>query len=426
MQFFIIAFSFICFIISYTKEKNIYNPMTLFFLYWFIVIALASMELYDIHSASQQTYGLIGLGLVSFAVGFLMKLKSSSSKIKKKYKTQYVVRYKIYIVLNILIILFLFFRLIALVTLLREGYSWWSIRLMTTGVEKGFGLWGSELNLVIYTYLVSPLVYLAIPIAVIDYLVEKKSKVFVWTTVIVVILFSIVTVSRNALVFSIIYLIFGSMIYGKHKKISEKIKKTLKKAPIIILLLAIGVGTITLLRKASAVFLKEAYVYLTGAIPSLSERLTEPFAELRTYGMLSTRGFTRIIFILLDKIGIHYPESYLTADDILDNLEGFIPIGKGINMNAYATMFYDFYIDGGLVGIILGSIILGYICRRVYIGVKYNINICNTVFYLLIIQQLLFSMARIYSVYPTRALPFILILFMFKRIKVRSDDTSVT
>ncbi|MFS0647150.1 O-antigen polymerase [Siminovitchia sp. 179-K 8D1 HS] len=295
---------------------------------------------------------------------------------------------------------------------------------MTTATEKGLGLWGSELNLFIYTYIIAPLVYLAVPIAIVDYLVEKKNKLFVITTFIVIILFSIVTVSRNILVFSVIYFIFTSMIYRKQYAFSKVIKKNLKKAPVIIILAVLGIATITLLRKADANFLKEAYVYFVGALPSLTIRLGEPYADFRTYGMLSTRGFTRLIFIVLDNLGIHYPESYLRAQEIMDNLEGFIPIGNDINMNAYATLFYNFYIDGGLIGIVLFSALLGFICRKAYQGVKYNINIRNSVFFLLVIQQLLFSVARIYTVYPTRALPFLLILIMFVKVKKGKNENS--
>lgn len=423
MQFVIILFSLLCVLFSYNKEKNIFNPMTLFFSYWLIVISLASLELYDIYSISQQAYFIIAIGMFSFACGYSITLKTPAfiTYNNSKPNSKYTVRYKPFIIINIFIIIFLLLRLIDVINLLNQGYSWWLIRLMVTSVEKDLALWGgSELNLYIYTYLVSPFVYLAVPTAIIDYFIEKKSRLFVLTTLIVMVLFSIVTVSRNILVFSIIYFIFTSIIYGKQLNLSEKIKKRLKKTPIIIILPITGIAVITLLRKADANFLKEAYVYLAGAIPSLSIRLTESFAEIRTYGFLTTRGFTRIFYIILDKIGIDYPENYHKAQDILDNLELFIPIGKDIKMNAYATLFYHFYIDGGILGVIILSMLLGYIFRKAYQGIKYNINIRNAVFYLLLLQQLLFSVARIYTVYPTRALPFLLILFMFTKVTTKT------
>lgn len=417
MQFVIILLTLLSFLFSYRKERNIYNPLSLFSLYWLIVILLANLQLYGLYSASQKTYTFIAIGLFSFIIGYSVSLKKSNNIPIKRINNNYLVRYKLLIFLNILIIIFLFLRLINLINLLGAGYSWWEIRLMTTAVEKDLGLWGSKLNLFIYTYIVSPLVYFAVPTAILDYIVYKKSKLFVNSTIIVVVLFSIVTVSRNILVFSVIYLIASALIYRKKIQLSNRIRRVLKRIPLIVSIPIIGVITITLLRKAEANIFKEAYVYLAGAIPSFSIRLTEQVIDTHTYGMLTTRGFTRLFFIFLDNIGIHYPESYLNSQIVMENLERFITIGNDINMNAYATLFYQFYIDGGVLGIIFFSVVLGFICRKAYQGIKYNINIRNAVFYLLILQQLLFSVARIYTVYPTRALPFLLILFMFVKEK---------
>ena len=41
-----------------------------------------------------------------------------------------------------------------------------------------------------------------------------------------------------------------------------------------------------------------------------------------------------------------------------DNLETFINLSPEISMNAYATLFYDFYIDFGWIGIAIGSFVL--------------------------------------------------------------------
>lgn len=423
MQLIIILFCFLCVVFSYYQQKNIYNPMTLFYSYWLIVIIFASLELYGVYSTSQKAYFLIALGLFSFAYGYLVRLKKQPLKTVNKTSSNYVVRYKLFITINLIMIAFLLLRVYDLIQLLNAGYTWWDIRLMVTATEKNMALWGgSDLNLYFYTYIVSPFVYLAAPTAIVDFLILKKSRLFVITTIIYVVLFAIVTVSRNILIFSIIYFIFTIIIYKKQFKLPRVVMKNIKKVPLVIVSLIVGVASITLLRKEDAVFLKEAYVYLTGAIPSLSIRLEEPISELRTYGFLSIRGFTRLFFITLNNLGLDYPEVYLRAEDIMDNLEIFIPIGEDINMNAYATLFYNFYIDGGIVGVILLSATLGYICRRAYESVKYNINIRNTVFYLLIIQQLLFSVARIYTVFPTRALPFLLILLMFTKVKTQKSS----
>ena len=87
-------------------------------------------------------------------------------------------------------------------------------------------------------------------------------------------------------------------------------------------------------------------------------------------------------------------------------------------MNAYATLFYDFYIDFGMPGIAIGSFFFGYICMRVFDLYRRACNSRNLVLCLILFQFVLFSVARIYTVYATRALSIIWLIPMFKKKKV--------
>ena len=57
-------------------------------------------------------------------------------------------------------------------------------------------------------------------------------------------------------------------------------------------------------------------------------------------------------------------------------------------------MFYYFYIDFGIVGIILGSAFFGYICYMVYHGAFKKKNIVALIYYMLIIQCIICSLVR--------------------------------
>lgn len=51
---------------------------------------------------------------------------------------------------------------------------------------------------------------------------------------------------------------------------------------------------------------------------------------------------------------------------IATNWDGFVNIGPHLNYNSYVTMFMYFYKDAGVMGIILGSFIFGFVVMRVY------------------------------------------------------------
>ncbi|MFS0645393.1 oligosaccharide repeat unit polymerase [Siminovitchia sp. 179-K 8D1 HS] len=123
MQYVVILFLFLCVFFSYIKEKNIYNPITLFSLYWLLVILFASLELYGLYTTSQQAYLFIGLGMFSFAFGYSIRIKDLPHQKLCKKETKFLVRYKLYIIINILIIIFLLFRVADLLILIYSRYS---------------------------------------------------------------------------------------------------------------------------------------------------------------------------------------------------------------------------------------------------------------------------------------------------------------
>ena len=129
-------------------------------------------------------------------------------------------------------------------------------------------------------------------------------------------------------------------------------------------------------------------------------------------------GFLHPIFFVTNRLHIlSYPKSFTNAKLVKDNLETFINLSPEISMNAYATLFYDFYIDFGWIGIAIGSYDFGFICMKAFNAYENRGDTRSLVLYLILFQFILFSVARIYTVYPTRALSFIWMIFMFRNIR---------
>ena len=160
------------------------------------------------------------------------------------------------------------------------------------------------------------------------------------------------------------------------------------------------------------------YAYLAGGITLMDIHLHSFLANIHTFGLFSTYGFIQPIFFFLKIFKImDYPQALLNVSTIKDNLEVFIPISDNITMNAYSTLFFNFYSDFGVEGIILGSLIFGYISMRIYRNFKLYRDFKSLVIYLVLIQFMIFSMARIYTSLTTRALIFVWVIFFFKRSK---------
>lgn len=396
-------------------KKDIVNPVTIFLFEWAIVIFLASLRLYDLTYISNKAYSLVLIGIVFYFIGSLLgniiKIKSNDQKTKK-----YEINYTLQKIAAIIIIVYSLYRIKNIITFLSNGYSWWEIRLMATSGEGGIGtIKGSNLAIFLHDSLVAPLIYLIVPIAIVDFFVGKRNKMAIILTIIAMFLYSISTVSRAIWAFSIIYILFIFLLYKKKHILSKKVKRALKLSPIIIIVLCFIIYKITLARNSEANFLVNAYAYITGCMPLLTIHLEESISSIRTFGMLSLNGFLYPIFFILNYIHIlSYPQAFTNAIMIKRNLETFYSISPQIRMNAYSTLFYNFYIDFGYLGVALGSAIFGFICIKVFNHFKKDKNIKDLVLYLILSQFIIFSVARIYTSLSTRALSLIWIIFMFK------------
>ena len=86
--------------------------------------------------------------------------------------------------------------------------------------------------------------------------------------------------------------------------------------------------------------------------------------------------------------------------------------------NTYATIFYEFYADGGWIGVILCSLIFGYVSGvyyRRYVNEKSLRNIVNYGFFLSMF--ILFSNIHINSIVICYVWPLVLERFLYRRKK---------
>lgn len=417
-----ILISFLGGILFYKKYNSFVNSGTIFLFYWTFIIFMDSLKLYNLKNTSTKAYFLIFLGLIGFILGTLLstnyKFKITSNNYVKKTYT-YVLNYRILLLLEIIIISFCIYRIGKIALFLSKGHSWWEVRLMATSGEGGYGSFkGTDLEQFIYEIIIAPVAYLIAPILVAEILIGKKKKNMIIINIMTIVLFSISTVSRSILSFLIIYLVFGTMLVNKNNK--KKISRRTKfKFVFLIILMVVIIYKVTMLRNSESDLFKNIYAYIAGALPLLSLQLhNSNTSSIRTHGMMSLFGFLYPFLLFLNYTGIFkYGETYNNVKYIKDSTEIFKSIGDGINMNAYTTLFYNFYIDFGLVGVIVGSLLFGMVTINSYKRFIKNRDPKRLVIYLILIQFILFSVARIYTIYPTRALSLVWVHLLYNREK---------
>lgn len=429
MVIFIIVFSILAGIHLYIIKKEWLNPGTIFMFYWAFVVFMASLRLYGLRETSNKAYLFVAVGVFFFYLGSLLKAKVKFTfkkhrslnllPVSEKCKTNF----RLLNIAAIVIIIYSLYRIRFIISLLGDGYSWWAIRLMSASGEGGEGtLKGGTLSDVVYSFIVSPLIYLIVPIIITEIFQGKKKWFSLILTILAMLTYSIATVSRAIWAFSIIYVVSTFFLMKKNQILTIKQKKIAKFVPIIVIILALIINKITNLRNSEADIFINAYAYIAGCMPILSIHLEETISQIRTYGMLTLYGFLNPIFFVTNYLHLFsFPEPYTNAKLVKDNLETFFSIAPNINMNAYATLFYDFYIDFGWIGIAIGSFGFGFLCMKAFNLYKHRKDTFSLVLYLILLQFILFSVARIYTVYATRALSLIWIFIMFKRAKEKKS-----
>lgn len=420
MEYLCIIVSVTLAVLFFALTRKIYNAGTIFLGYWAIITLLTSLNFDNATPVRQSTYGFILLGLVSFAAGCLLCLSTKhKAQINPDFKF-HIVSYRLLNIACIIIIIYSIYRFTIIAEYLLQGVSWGNIRLMH-GVagETGEGtLKGGTWSQIIHDDFVAPWVYLIAPTVAVDLILGNRNKRFILLSLIAMIFYSISSVSRAIWGFLILYLLIILAAFLHRKNISPKVKKWLRRIPIFALILFGIIIAITKSRSETSQvnLLYNMIAYLTGGIRLFDIHLQEPIADIRTYGFFSTYGFIYPVFFLLNYVGIlKYPPVFTDIAYIKQQLEVFVTLSDHVRMNAYCTLFFNFYNDFGVFGIFLGSLIFGYFCMLAYIYFVRKKNVRTFVCYLILIQFMIFSMARIYTIYTTRALSLVWLLVLLPK-----------
>ncbi len=374
--------------LSLYREKNIFNPLTLFLGFWSFILILSLIN-QNTHAVKVTTYLYMTIGFLSFALGFyILKLLLSKKRTNeiRSYKFNYKVLYLLYAITFAILV----YLLVNVIILLSQGQSLYSIR------KSLFSDKTNVIMSVIQFYVIDTMAYILVICGVSNLYFGKNKKQIIIFTVIFILMVAFQNGGRLIIYRFAVDLVIGFLVYINVGKRSFSLDKKSISIVLASSILIIGVSVlITIMRKSSV---RLIYDYFTGCINLLDYRLTVIDQQNQyTHGFSFFGGIIRPIFTLLNKAHIvPYPDLYLESAGILrDNVQqGVYFISPGIKYNAFVTPFLYFYLDLRIYGIIFGSMIYGGICYIVYRNILVNPNIKSISIFLLITQELFTSMIR--------------------------------
>lgn len=413
-------------VFAYLKFRDIYNPVFIFSLVWLSVVGLNSLQLANLYPLEGSTMKIVYVGVISFLASSILGNYFTVS-LKKKHSTYSIREYDINnraisIFASIAIVISLL-DLIATIGLIIKGYDMQNFRRLYSDGMAGFTNGGVVYSF-LKTYVVKPFIIMIAPISMIQYYNSgKKNNKLLLLSLSLSLIQMLTEAGRTQIVEWVLYFVLihylkntdegkkrKNIILVSFKKIKERFK--------IVTVVCLGIVLFVWVSSNRGILdlTESAYIYLCGCLHFLSERINRLGSSIGyTYGFASFYGVTSIIAWLLSIFGI-YP-SFLRGVVEVCAVQDVAFIGPDQRFNAFITMFYYFYKDGGIPGVIILSSLYGYFCCRIYRRAMFKRDDLSIYVYALLLAGLAFSFVRFPFTASAYILSFAYIPLFFKKRK---------
>lgn len=416
-----------------STEKKIFNPITVFCILWSAILGLSSLRLFNLRAASNETYIIMLMGIGSYIIGYyliriFMKNKIFNSK-KMKYSNKnikYLLRYKLLYILGSICILFYIYDFSIVFSYILKGNSLGYIRQLAQDPNSIIYASRTAIGNSVRVLVVTPFVMALQPLLAVDFWMGKRDKKLIIINIIIIGLRVITDGSRVVIVYLLLHFFVAYQFVDSKclKKGMVFSKKKIKQVIVILVILLIGAIALykTTLSRSGENFMRYLYYYF-----SMEPYMFESWASIvdtigvKGFGLASINGFLFAFFYIIKNfLGLSkYPEFWYNIYSIIGATDSQWQIiaGDATIANAYVSIFWFFYLDGRVIGIIIGMIIYGMICARTYIKAKKQRTARSICIYAIILQGVCFSFVRLQfaDIYYAIAVLFIL-LFAYKKV----------
>lgn len=411
-------------ILSLLQSKFIFHPIGLMFFIWGVIIPISASGMYGVTIPSEKSFSIMAIGLLGYFLGTLIGLHKTTFRIRFGGKEDvdikecigYSLRYHFLYVLNWISIIFFIFQAVIVIRLLSAGYDYSYIRELAATEDLNI-LRQSKVISNVRVFIATPVTYLDIAILPIEVLYGKKDKKLIYQIIAMIFLWVITSGGRSIIVWEVLY--FLCVLFIQKRNINNIEWRAIFKKykyPLIIggIFLFIFLYYITVSRKGKDVdFIKQFYIYYVAPLSFFDHHVNALDSSNSNYlvgfGVSSFYGFLYPILFIYKLITGGYPDFiesiYYRSFGLLEH---GVDIGGGIWMNAFATFFYQPYLDGRFVGTFIILMVFGYVCMRVYQKAKDGSNLKYLLIYLLLLQKISDSMVRFYFTQQVQAIAFIL------------------
>lgn len=399
--------SILCFVIAYVaykRNKVLYNPVSLYLGTWTLVFTLYALNPYSLPQIHEATYQIYIVAFVAFLIGNILIFKKpciSGITLRKRSLNK-----KFINILIVVMVILMVIPAIKALNLIASGVDLHDIRYVHHDDIMGDGIVA-----IAFVYFCEPFITFLIIFSVVNLFVGQRKMYYVLLSVISLALMTIITGGRFFVLYFIASLLIATLIF----KNTREAKKILKYSGILLILLVVSLIVISVVRGSNIE--QTFYVYLSGCIPFMEERINDTSKLPNMYGMASLYGFIRPVFVVLRKVlSMELPLPLQVVESVFLEDDELIMITPEIHYNSFVSIFYSMYLDGGLIGVFIGNILLGVFARYSFLKLQKD-NPFKLVAYTLVAIIFLLSFFKLLVCNYTYALSFIYLYVCFSKKK---------
>ncbi|WP_368097132.1 O-antigen polymerase [Bifidobacterium pseudocatenulatum] len=401
---------------DYFAHKDISSPVIVFTSLWLFICTLASLRLYGFTGYSEKTIGYITCGSVAFSLGaFSSTLVNKQTTKQTRYahlrgknlqtsdgNQQQLCFTFLEIILALACVgsaLSLFYSLNAF----RSGASYMEVRGSRLGYNDEQAFSNPIVGLFV-TYFCGPAMTVLIPIAIV-FLFKKQHKKFSLIVFLCALADVISSGGRIQIIYIVSQLIAAFFYY--RKTISSKTKKIIKNATIVGIVMLFVLTSL----RTSQNFLQAIYAYFTLPVGLFSYYTS--IVDVNNFESFGAATFYPLFYVLASVISF-----FGAKTSFLDNLIHYVGLPQETwtstlfptgSYNAFCSLFYFFYLDFRIIGIVLFSLLYGFISGYVYKKQRTRTNDTWFIFYLLILRTIVGS----FMIFQLGNTKFFVSLFIF-------------
>ncbi len=374
MEFIMILLTLLLCVYCYKIDSCAYNPAAIYSLFWFCMMLLAWFQFYDIYEVSIEVYMLAFISVSFFVMGHVINLMLRS-RFNITRKVKYDINIKMYYILLIVCIISLWQNYTLIGYVLSEGLSvssaYFLMARAVVGQSEELKEIYTDLGSQVQQYIGYPLLYLLIPTSILLYYKSFKNKYLVIVLLLFLIRF-LADFKRTLLVFIILFFVFYAILMRKNISIAYQnnplIGKKIKYFSIGLSIVLFAVfGVVSILRHNMPgdeySLFQNFYYYYIGCFELVDIRISgwEGLNIDYTLGFTTFRGVIAP-FIAIGKmiIGDEISTTFLDATYLVNSLHDYVVYISPYHLyNTYTTSLFQFYCDGGYIGVCVLSFLYG-------------------------------------------------------------------